>query len=226
LEALKGIFRGSHNKNIPKDTLLPVYIFDRSYGGDAVLSNIPKKELFTKNYEYINVFMERDSINELLFEGLKKLKEWKDTQFRIHNINQYNLANLDFDLDRQVPNLVITYEPYLTRLKKKGFTLVESTKNDKLLVFDFLSIKEGLLNDEQIKKLQEILKRSENELKKDARSFYNVVGLYFEGLGFEEFKAALEGIKLNSDKDINKQMISFIEKEKVTGLLKYIKREY
>eukprot|EP01156_Anaeramoeba_ignava_P007714 Anaeramoba_ignava/a353395_7.p1 GENE.a353395_7~~a353395_7.p1 ORF type:complete len:243 (+),score=27.16 a353395_7:238-966(+) len=84
-----------NNKSVDKDVFMPLYIFDRSYGGDAILSNIPKNKLFDEKFEYINIFLEKESINELLFEGLKKLKEWDDTQFKLHNINQYNLAQLE-----------------------------------------------------------------------------------------------------------------------------------
>ncbi len=214
-----------NNKTVDKDVFMPLYIFDRSYGGDAILSNIPKNKLFDEKFEYINIFLEKESINELLFEGLKKLKEWDDTQFKLHNINQYNLAQLDFTLDPAAPNLIITYEPYLTLLKQKGFHLVESTKNDKLLVFDFLSVREGLLSAKEIKKLQGILQSAESELKKNTEAFYDTVKLYFDDLGFEEFKESLEGIKFNTDKDTNKQMIEFMEKENISELLEYLKSE-
>ncbi len=214
-----------NNKALDKEVFIPLYIFDRSYGGDAILSNIPKNRLFGENFEYINIFLEKDSVNEVLFEGLKRLKDWENTQFKLHNINQYNLARLDFTLDPAAPNLIITYEPYLTLLKQKGFHLVESTKNDKLLVFDFLSIREGLWDKEEIKKLQVILQRAERELQKDTEAFYNTVKLYFEEMDYGEFKESLDGIKFNSDKDTNKQMVEFMEKENLSELMGYLKNE-
>lgn len=201
--------------------LIPIAIFNRSYGGDVILSNISKEELYDKDYKVIDIFMETNSVNEILFEGFKNLKNWK-SKFNIHNINQYNIANLKCDLKKDNPTIIITYEPYATKLKQKGYKLIESTKNDKLLIFDFLNIKNGILNKKEIEQLQIIINRSIEKLIQDPKHFYHDIQSYYQDISYEEFNSSLEEIQLFSKKRKEK-MIRLIKTQKVSADTIYIK---
>lgn len=212
------------NQNKEKSShLIPVAVFNRSYGGDVILSNIPKKQLYGKAYKKADVFLEKESISEVLFNDFKKMTRW-DTSFNIHYINQYNVTDLNYDIDKNIPKLVVTYEPYATKLRKKGLYLIESTKNDHLLVFDFLSIKRGSLSEEQIKKLQKTINRSIMKLKNNPEEFFDTVKVYFEDVTFDEFKSSLNEIQLFSEQRKNK-FLSLIQNGKALDKTDYIKEQ-
>lgn len=211
------------NENIDKKyNLIPISIFDRSYGGDVILSDTPKEELFKNKYPKINVFLEKNSINEVVFDKFKDMTKW-DTKYFIHNINQYNLIELNCN-NNIIPKLLISYEPYASKLKQKGFHLIESTKNDKLLVFDFLSIKNNTFKKDQIKELQSIINDSILLLQTDPKTIYKEVKFYYDDISFEEFKNALQTIQLFSKKNKNK-FLSLIQQQNLCNNTKYLKEQ-
>lgn len=202
---------------------LPVIVFDRSYGGDVILSNIPKEELYKNKCKKVDVFLEKNSVNEILFEVFKKLKNWS-ADFSIIDINQYNISRFEFESNTKVPKLIITYEPHASKLKQKGFYLIESTKNDKFLVFDFLSVKKGSLKKDEIYELQKIVNDSILKLKQDPKSFYETVKIYFGDTSYDEFISSLDQIQF-FDRDRKGYMIDLIQKEKVLKKIEYIKEQ-
>jgi NitT/TauT family transport system substrate-binding protein len=202
--------------------LIPIALLDRSYGGDAILSNIPKEYLFKNNYNSIKVFLEKESINVLLFEGFKKLKDWGKTKFILQNMNQSNILQLPYISDMADPEIIITYEPYLSQLKKKGLHLIESTKNDKILVFDFLAVRENLFTKKEIIRIQNILYDAVKTLQSDTKEFYQTVKVYLGDMSYEEFRSSLNEMIFVSKENLD-SMIKLILKEKILKNIKELK---
>lgn len=205
-----------------KESLTPIVVFNRSYGGDVILSNISPQELYGKKHEKINVFLEKNSVNEVVFNAFLKTKPL-DTQYLIHYVDQYNITNINCS-DTLYPKMLVTYEPYASKLKEKGFYLIESTKNDHILIFDFLSIKENSLNQSQIKQLQKILNGSIEKLQTNPKEVYDTVKFYFDEVSYEDFKSSIDEIQLFS-KETKTKFLSLIDKEKVYDEVNYLKEQ-
>lgn len=212
-----------NNKYQKNKQINPIAIFNRSYGGDVILASTSKDILYSKKYEQIDIYLEKDGVNEILFEGFKKLKNWK-VDFNVYNMNQYNIAKLELDSSKKIPKVLITYEPYATKLKQKGFHLIESTKNNKLLVFDFLSIKEGTLEKKEINRLQKIVNNSIEKLQSNPKEFYHEIKIYFEDVSYTEFQQSLNEIQLFTNKRKN-NMVRLIKKEEVFSNIQYLEEQ-
>ena len=210
----------SENKSLH---ITPISIFNRSYGGDVILSNIKKEQLYSNNYKNIDVFLEKDSINEVIFKAFKKMVNL-DTNYTINYLDQYNLSKLNYTNNTNKVKLLVTYEPYATKLKQKGFHLIESTKNDKILVFDFLSVNNNSFTKTQIKKLQNIINKSINTLQNNPKKVFESIKFYYDDITYEEFNTLLTEIKLFSKerKDI---FLSLIKKEKICNKQNYLKEQ-
>ncbi|MBN2782028.1 MAG: hypothetical protein JXQ66_02180 [Campylobacterales bacterium] len=192
----------------------PIFIFDRSYGGDVILSNITKDKLLEDRYKNINVYMEQESVNFILFSALSSLKNW-NAYFNVLNMNQYNIAKLKHDINKtDTPSIIITYEPYATKLKEQGLYEIESTKNDNFLVFDFLSFVDGKLTDDEMRKIQKIIFEATRKLNEDPKEIYNTVKDYFEEISYDEFKKSLDGV-LFMDDDKKDSFIKLIQDNKI-----------
>lgn len=201
--------------------LTPIVIFNRSYGGDVILSDIPKEKLYNDTFKQINVFLEKGSVNEVLFDNFKKMTNL-DIKYNIHYINQYNIT--DLQCDSLTPKLIITYEPYATKLKEKGFHIIDSTKNDKLLVFDFLSTKEGVFNKSEIKQLQTIINNAILELQNNPKKFFETVKVYFSNISYKEFISSLDEIQLFT-KERKEEFLSLIKKENICKKIDFLKEQ-
>lgn len=212
------------NKKYKKSQhIYPIAIFNRSYGGDVILSSISKDEYYSNSYKNIDVYMEEGGVNEILFKSLKNLKE-ENTNFNRININQYNLSNLKLNKTNENIKMIITYEPHASKLKNSGFKVIESTKSDKLLVFDFLSLKEGLLSKKEINILQNIINESIDKFKNNPKEIFDTVGFYFDGLTYDDFSSSIGQIQLfNKDRKIN--FIKLIEDKKIIEHTKYLKEQ-
>ena len=68
-------------KNAKDKNLIAVALFDRSYGGDMAFSNVSLDKL--RKAKKINVYLEVNSVNSILFDYLKKELGKKKTIFII-----------------------------------------------------------------------------------------------------------------------------------------------
>ena len=192
-----------------KDIVTPIILLNQSYGGDKILSNLTKDELYAKNSGDIYVHLEKDSINFTLFEYFRDMREWGDISFLIKNNTQNYIAYMKFT----IPSIIVTYEPYATMLIKRGLYEIESTKNPDLFVIDALYIKKGLLQKDKDKflKLKKYIKDAQDVLTKNPKIFYEIVKKYLNYQSYEDFKATLLEIKFI---DENKEEIIQRIKEK------------
>lgn len=180
--------------------ITPIILLDKSYGGDKILSNMTKDELYSLKKGEIDAHMEFDSANYLLFEYFKNFRDWEKVNFTIKNNTQSFISQMPISN----PSIIVTYEPYATTLLRRGFHLIESTKNDKILIMDAVFVKKKSFekNKEIYKKLKIAVDESIEELKTHPKAFYDVIKIYTDGQSFDDFNATLQDVKwMNKNKD-------------------------
>ncbi len=176
-------------------SLLPIMLFDRSYGGDIVMSNFSISKL-QNTKDPIDAYLEMDSINNTLFKDFIQKYELKNKDINYINRDQAYISTLK-NKNPKKPTIIVTYIPYDTKLEKNGFKNIASTKTDlDLFVIDALFTKEKTLHEhkEQFVELKKLVDRAIKSLKKDPKEFYNTVKPYILDVSYESFEKDLDNI--------------------------------
>lgn len=202
-----------YEHSILKDTipsLIPIILFDRSNGGDIIMSNHTIEEI-QNSTEKIDAYLEMDSINYIMLEDFIHTYHIADERINYIDRDQVDISTLqNAKSDKQV--LIVTYVPYDNVLKKNGFQEILSTKNglDILVVDAIYTTKENL---HKHKKQYVQVKRFINDaiiaLEKDPKEFYTTIRPYMEGLSYDDFLASLHDIvwiNRTIDKPLMKRM--------------------
>lgn len=108
-------------------TLLPIITFDRSYGGDLIMSNLSIEAL--QKASHIDAYLELDSINNTLLTDFMVQHEIDVKKINYINKDQANIATLQNSASLK-PTIIVTYSPYNISLEKNGFDEIASTKQD------------------------------------------------------------------------------------------------
>lgn len=174
--------------------VMPVMVSDRSNGGDKVLSNISLEKIKAMKSN-IDVFLELDSVNHLVFDGFVQYYDLNRSHYTLYNMNQSLLGEMEMS---DKPTLLITYEPFSTMLIKQGYQEIASSKLSTINIFDLLMVKESVYqnNQDSFKQLRELVYKAIQHLENDPYEFYQTVQHYLERQSFEEFLKALEEISL------------------------------
>ena len=182
--------------------LVPIIMFDRSNGGDMVMSNRSLKGLnITK--QTIDVYLESNSVNTLVFNDFVKAHHLENKNFNFINKDQLKIVTLIKQKNIQKPTIVVTYIPYNYEIAKKGFNIIESTKdNANLLVLDALYVDKDILNKrhQDFVTLKKLVNKAIINLQENPKEYYEVVKPYIENPSYEDFSESLNSIKwLNND---------------------------
>ncbi len=184
---------GVLKKSIPD--LIPVILFDRSNGGDVIMSNTSIQTLQNSS-EKIDVYLEMDSINLTLLNDFIMLYDIDENRINYIDRDQLEISRLrNSEPDKLL--MAITYIPYNIRLMENGFKEILSTKDGlDLLVIDALyTTKEKLLlHKRQFEKLKILIDKAVVSLNKDPKEFYTTIEPYLNGLRYEEFRESLTDI--------------------------------
>ncbi|NPA87602.1 hypothetical protein [Caminibacter pacificus] len=184
-----------------KKEVKPIILLDKSYGGDMILSNRSIEEL--KKAKKIDVYLEMGSVNYLLLQYFAKKYNIPLTKMNFHSNDQEQLSQQSFDMKKNI--LIVTYSPYDKLFIKKGFKVIDSTRNDKdLLVIDAIFIHKHCENRQRFKNFKKQIDMAVEVIKKNPKSAYEVIKNYFPDYSYEDFKKALGKIKWinNPDKDL------------------------
>jgi len=192
------------NDKISNNSYEPLVLIDRSYGGDAVLSNISKETLLKKQYSKLNIFLEKDSVNEIVLDCFVKSYNIDEDKIVIHNMNQENILDLKCVSKDKSPKLIVTYEPYLSKLVKSGFNIISSTKDDDIFVLDFLAVKKDSFTKDELIELSSILNEANLKLQEEPLEVYKSVKIYITDICKDEFLSSLNQIEIVTDKNIKK----------------------
>lgn len=176
-------------------TLMPVMVFDRSFGGDVIMSNISVKELQNSS-EPIDVYLEMDSINYILFKDFIKNYKLESKTINYINQDQAQISTIQSSSTNK-PTVIVTYVPYDNELEKKGFKNIASTKDGlKLLVVDAMFAKTKIFHEHQRQfvELKKAVDRAIEELQKNPKQYYQTIKPYMLDMSYDEFEHALSDI--------------------------------
>ena len=139
-------------------TLIPIIIFDKSNGGDMILSNLTLDELSKINKE-IDAYLEIDSVNSILLNDFIRSNNLQDKKINYINEDQSNISRLKAN-EINNPTIIVTYTPYNNILEKNYFRELSSTKkSDDLLIIDGMYVKKDFYyeNKETFVKLKKLV---------------------------------------------------------------------
>ncbi|MEF3191060.1 MAG: hypothetical protein K6347_00720 [Campylobacterales bacterium] len=193
--------------------LAPYLLFNRSYGADMILSNIPFEKL--KAYQGpIEVCLEEGGVTANLFEAFIREKKLTQLQTIKRLLDQEAILRQCSDA---TPRFVVIYEPYASVLKSKGYRLIASTATLKTFyVIDALFASNKLSPSQQLsmKKVQEAFRRGLKALREDPHDFYKTIKGFLLGQEYQAFMASLEGIKW-LDRGDRSDVLIYLEKYKM-----------
>ena len=175
------------------DSLIPIMMFDKSNGGDVVMSNFSIEEL-QSTLAPINIYLEIDSINSKLIKDF--LSKYNLLEKKINYINE-DQTTIKLLKSNEKATLIVTYLPYNFLLEKNGFKEIASTKESvDLLIVDAMFTKVEVYNEhkQQFRELKKLMNKSVEALNKDPREFYNTVKPYMLDISYEEFVDTLNDI--------------------------------
>lgn len=179
-----------------KADLIPVLLFDRSYGGDAIMANRPEKAILSSD-EPVQTYLELDSINEdLLYHYLKKHALPKE-RFTFRNRTQDEIVQMKAS-DFSSPVMIITYDPYNFQLQRQGFQSIADTRTDsELVVIDALYVSSELYhrNRETFQKLDTLVAKALKALRDDPKEYYQTVKPYLDNPSYDEFTHMVHNIR-------------------------------
>ena len=182
-------------------TLIPIIIFDKSNGGDMILSNLTLDELSKTNKD-IDAYLAIDSLNSILLNDFIRSNNLQDKKINYINEDQSNISRLKAN-EINNPTIIVTYTPYNNILEKNYFRELSSTKkSDDLLIIDGMYVKKDFYyeNKETFVKLKKLVDDSIINLQNNPKEFYNTVKPYLTNISYEEFLSSLNDIIwLNKD---------------------------
>ncbi len=174
--------------------ITPVILFDRSDGGDMVLSNKSIDTLIKAKKIY--AYLEIDSINAEILKDFLKHYNINEKKLVFINKDQSQIESLQPQNDKNM--LVVTYVPYNIKLKKSGFKEIASTKKmSAIMVIDALCANANTLKNhkERLRQLKAVIDRSIQELQSDKRASYNLVKSYLGNMSYGDYIDSLGLIK-------------------------------
>lgn len=212
------IFTGTeheyHRAKMKHPELIVPIIHDRSYGGDVILSN-QSQETLRQSHQKIEVYVELNTVGEDMLEYFIADNKISKDRLIIHDRHQPEISQIR-NTPASGPIILITYNPLDLELKKYGFSEIASSKNDAYLVVDtfITSAKTYKEHEEQLRSLNESLKRSVDAYNKDPKGFYTKVKPYLEDPTYEEFETMRKNVQwLNNT--ISTELLARMEKAKL-----------
>ena len=190
---------------LENENLIPIIMFDKSNGGDIVMSNQSINEL-QKEDSSINVYLEMDSINSIIFKDFIKQYNLTDKNFNYINKDQAFSSTLK---NSKIPTIIVTYVPYNTSLEKESFKEITSTKNNEnLIVVDAMFTSKELFreNEKRFIELKKIIDNSIEILKENPKDFFETIKAYLPNTTFEDFEKSLNDI-IWINKNIQEKLI-------------------
>ncbi len=182
--------------NALNSNLVPVIMFNRSNGGDMVMSNVSIKEL-QETSEKIDVYLEVNSVNAFVFDDFKKAHQLTQKTFNFINKDQLKIVTHLKQKAMNKPTIVVTYVPYNFELVNAGFKTVDSTRDAmNIVVLDALYVNTNTLNhhQENFKKLKIVINNAIHNLKQNPKEYYEVVKPYLENPSYDEFLQSIHDI--------------------------------
>jgi len=174
---------------------IPIMLFDRSNGGDLIMSNHRIEEL-QNSTKKIQTYLEMDSINFTLLNDFINTYNIDENRIQFINRDQVEISSLTNSTPEE-HIVIITYIPFDILLEKNGFKEILSTKSglDLLVIDGLYAPKETFVKHEkQFKALKTLSNEAIAVLHSNPKEFYQTVKPYLETLTYQEFNNSLEDI--------------------------------
>lgn len=184
--------------------VMPIMLFNKSNGGDVVLSNTSIEKL-QENSQTIDVYLEMNSVNYIIFKDFIRIHQLKAKSFNFINHDQLKIVSL---VSRRLNNpknvaidvspfLVVTYDPFNNRLLKQGLNILDSTASShSLLVIDALFAKPDVAA-HHLKQLQGLKTAIDNAIeyfKSNPEDYYEKVKGYLDNPSYAAFIRSMHTI--------------------------------
>jgi NitT/TauT family transport system substrate-binding protein len=186
--------------------VIPQIVYDRSYGGDMILSNRTVQQLRAST-DKIDVFVELDTVGEdMLNYFLAENKISKD------NLNVFSRNQEEIGLTPNSPSggpiIVVTYNPHDLVLKEHGFKEIASSKSDAYVVVDGIFCTRAIAKEhkEQLVTLKKLLEKSVEAYGKNPKEFYATVKSYLGHPSYDEFEQMRGNIQWIKNEEIPEVM--------------------
>lgn len=207
-------------EKISKNILSTVMLFNLSSGADKIHSSLKLDKILNSD-DVIDVYLGFNSVNEVVLDAFLD-------KYQI-NANRINKIDIDQSLLSTVPvgnkpHLIISYEPYSTKLQKDGQGEIFSSKKCCLNISHGLFVKKSIFNKKKkvISSLIDKIKIASKELKERPKYFYSIVKNNLEGQSYNDFARTLtENYWVMS---VDKKIISGLIEENKTSRLKLSKK--
>lgn len=181
--------------------LVPIIIFDRSVGGDKIMSNRSISELQSST-EQIDTYLEMGSINIVILNDFIEKFNIDESRINYIDIEQSDTSSLK-NTDASNPLIAITYIPYDINLRKNGFKEIISTKSglDLIVLGAVFTHKDELIaHKKQFIALKGLVDDALLALKDNPKEYYETIKPYFEDMSYAEFSKELNDIEwINND---------------------------
>ena len=181
--------------NKENQSLRPIMMFDRSYGGDIILANRSLQEI-QETTQTIDAYLEMDSINLTVLEDFIHSYGLDYKQINYINKDQSQIATLEAN-NTLHPTLIVTYVPYNFTLVDNGFRKLTSTRDNlDLLVVDAMFTKDQTyhIHEKQFLELKKMVDRAIVALQKDPKEFFETIQPYMLNMDYDEFIHSLDDI--------------------------------
>lgn len=195
------------------NTIKPVFLIDRSFGADAIVSNRSIEEIRTAK-EKVDVYLEQGTLNDDFFKAFISSYGLDAHIFHKIDASQKNMSTLSAS---ETPMIVISYEPYLSELRNNGFQPIASTRTmETFFVIDALFVDERVVQgrEKEFGHLRELFALAVEHLRSNPREYYETIKGYLEGQSYEEFMASTTQIKWMYEKAPN-EVLRHLNSQKV-----------
>ncbi len=196
-----------------REKLKPVFLVDRSYGADAIVSNRSVEEL-KRSKEVIDVYLEQGTLNDDFFDAFVKEQKLHSLKFHKIDASQKNILSLK---ENKKPIIIISYQPYLSALLKKGYQLIASTRTmESFFVIDALFVDEKIIKgrEKEFAQLKELFSMAVERLRTNPHEYYETINGYLEGQSYEEFMATTTQIEWLHQKN-DPKIINHLESKQI-----------
>lgn len=192
--------------------LIPVIIYDRSYGGDVILSNKTLRQIH-ESKQKIDLYLENNTVNEEMLNYFLADNNFSKEKFTLYDRTQSEIAKLSASKSAK-PVIAITYSPYDIVLKKQDFFEIASSKNNYYLVVDgfYISRKIAIAHAAQMQALRDAFARGVGEYHRDPKKFHKTVKPYLGNIAYEEFTRMVHNIQWTDDHKLTATMLHQLEK--------------
>lgn len=182
--------------------VIPTIIYDRSYGGDMVLSNRTPQQLRAST-EKIDAFVELDTVGEDMLNYFIAEHKISKENLNIFSRNQEEIESTP-NSRSSGPVIVATYNPHDLVLKEHGFKEVASSRSDSYVVVDGIFCTRAMAKEhkEQLKTLKALLEKSVEAYTKNPKQFYTTVKPYLGHPSYTEFEQMRANIQWVKNEEI------------------------